>query len=120
MRRKTPKTRCTKLKPEKSKDVVHLYDPLMVAYAKKLENDPNIVSFECNVPLDGIEDDKFATDFLCKTADGEFIVRECCFRDKLLLPRMIHLLSASRDYWMERGVTDWGIVVEEVKEDEEG
>ena len=41
------------------------------------------------------------------------MVRECVFRDKLMKPLTIKMLDASRDYWLEQGVEDWGIVINE-------
>ncbi len=124
MRRKVQKTKCTKLNLTKSDDVVRLYDPIMVAYAKKLEEDPNVVSVMCNVPLEGVADDKFATDFVYRTANGETVVRECVYRKQLLRPKIMEALDISWYYWKERGVTDWGLVVDKKKEeantDEEG
>ena len=61
---------------------------------------------------------EFTTDFLCTKVNGELMVRECVFRKKLSLPRTCKLLDASRDYWMKRGVMDWGIVIEQEEEKE--
>ena len=44
------------------------------------------------------------------------MVRECVFRKKLALPRTCKLLDISREYWMKRGVTDRGIVIEQEEE----
>jgi hypothetical protein len=56
----------------------------------------------------------------CVKTDGDLMVRECVFRKKLSLPRTCKLLDTSHEYWLKRGVTDWGIVVEkEEKESEE-
>lgn len=41
------------------------------------------------------------------------MVRECVYRKHLTKPLTIKLLDASRKFWLERGVIDWKIVVEE-------
>ena len=41
------------------------------------------------------------------------MVRECVFRKFLKKPMTVKLLDASRDYWNNHGVSDWGIVIDE-------
>ena len=110
------KDRCTKKKLKKSDEVIRTYDKIQTAYAAILDANPNIQSICCNVPLEKMEEGEFTTDFLCTKVDGELMVRECVFRKKLSLPRTCKLLDASRDYWMKRGVMDWGIVIEQEEE----
>ena len=107
------KDRCTKKKLKKSDEVIRTYDKIQTAYAEILDKDENIKSIQCNVPLEGIEEGEFTTDFLCIKTDGDRMVRECVFRKKLSLPRTCKLLDLSRDYWRKRGVEDWGIVIEQ-------
>ena len=38
------------------------------------------------------------------------MVRECIQRDKISKPMNIKLLDASRAYWLNHGISDWGIV----------
>ena len=114
------KDRCTKKKLKKSDEVIRTYDKIQTAYAEILDRNENIKSIQCNVPLEDLDEGEFTTDFLCTKADGDLMVRECVFRKKLSLPRTCKLLDLSRDYWTKRGVTDWGIVIEqEEKENEE-
>ena len=114
------KDRCTKKKIKKCEEVIRTYDKIQTAYAEILDKDESIKSIQCNVLLEGVEDGEFTTDFLCVKIDGDLMVRECVFRKKLSLPRTCKLLDISREYWLKRGVTDWGIVVEkEEKENEE-
>ena len=47
--------------------------------------------------------------------DGELMVRECVFRDKISRPLTCKMLDASREYWKSHGITDWGIVVDKAK-----
>jgi len=114
------KDRCTKKKLKKSDEVIRTYDKIQTAYAEILDRDENIKSIQCNVPLEDLDEGEFTTDFLCTKIDGDILVRECVFRKKLSLPRTCKLLDISREYWLKRGVTDWGIVIEkEEKENEE-
>ena len=106
------KDRCTKKKLKKSDEVVRTYDKIQTAYAEILDANPNIQSIRCNVPLEDLEEGEFTSDFVCTKTDGYLLVRECVFRKKLSLPRTCKLLDISREYWMKRGVTDWGIVIE--------
>ena len=114
------KDRCTKKKIKKCEEVIKTYDKIQTAYAELLDKDEAIKSIQCNVLLEGVEEGEFTTDFLCVKTDGDLMVRECVFRKKLSLPRTCKLLDTSHEYWLKRGVTDWGIVVEkEEKESEE-
>ena len=118
MRPANIKDRCTKKKLKKSDEVIRTYDKIQTAYAEILDANPNIQSIRCNVPLEKMEEGEFTTDFLCVKADGDLMVRECVFRKKLSLPRTCKLLDLSREYWLKRGVTDWGIVIEQEEEQE--
>lgn len=112
MRPQKIKDRCTKKKLSKCEDITRTFDKIQTAFAEVLEKDEEIESFRCNVPLDGLEDGEYTTDFVCTKVNGEILVRECVFRKKLALPRTCKLLDISRDFWLRRGVTDWAIVVE--------
>jgi len=117
MRSKNYKGRCTKKSLSKCKDIVKTYDKVQEVTAAMINADKHIITFQCNVPLDGI-DDEYTTDFLCKKDDGEYCVRECTFRSRLLLPQTVKRLDVSRNYWLRRGITDWAIVVEKENDDE--
>ena len=106
-------SKCVKMKLSKIDEIVRTFDNIQTAYAQILDKDENIQKIQCNVPLEGIEDGEFTTDFVCTKTDGDILVRECVFRKKLSLPRTCKLLDASREYWMKRSVTDWGIVIEQ-------
>lgn len=112
------KGRCVRKELKKCNEVVRTYDKVQSAYADVLEEEEQIVSFRCNVPLEDFEESNMSTDFVCVKTNGEIVVRECVFRRQLLLPRTCKLLDASRIYWLRRGVTDWALVVEEVSNDE--
>ena len=106
-------SKCVKMKLSKIDEIVRTFDNIQTAYAQILDKDENIQKIQCNVPLEGIEEGEFTTDFLCTKVDGDLMVRECVFRKKLSLPRTCKLLDLSRDYWRKRGVEDWGIVIEQ-------
>ena len=109
-------SKCVKMKLSKSDEVVKTFDNIQTAYAQILDKDENIQKIQCNIPLEGIEDGEFTTDFLCTKIDGDLMVRECVFRKKLSLPRTCKLLDLSREYWTKRGINDWAIVIEQKEE----
>ena len=113
------KDRCTKRKLNKCEEIARTYDKIQTTYAIVLDRDKAIISIQCNIPLDNLEEGDFTTDFLCTKTNGELMVRECVFRKKLSLPRTCKLLDASRLYWAKRGITDWAIVVEEGEQSDE-
>ncbi len=109
MRKKAFKGRCTKVASPKSEAVCRLYDDLMIAYMRNLEAESDIVSFQTNVPLEGME---FTSDFLCQLEGGDYMVRECVYRKYLTKPLTAQLLDTSRTYWLKHGICDWGVVVD--------
>jgi len=113
-------TRCEKRTMSKCVDgVARTYNEIESKYAERLEANPNIKEFRCQVLLEGMELGEYCSDFVAVKTDGELMVRECVYRKHLIKPMTAKLLDASRNYWMRRGVTDWGIVVER-KEDADG
>lgn len=63
--------------------------------------------------LDGIDAGEYTSDFVCVKTDNDLMVRECVYRKYLTKPMTVKLLDASREYWLRRGVTDWGLVIDE-------
>lgn len=114
MRNSTIKDRCEKKYFSKCTEVCKTYDAVQAAYAKKLQEREDIREFSCNVLLeDWFEGARYTTDFVCTKDDGEIMVRECLWRKNITRPKVARLLDASKAYWLERGVTDWGLVVNE-------
>ena len=111
MRKKGFKGRCEKKSLSKSKEICRTYDPIQGKYAEKLEESPEIQEIRCNVPLEGLEEGEYTSDFVCIKTNGDLMVRECLQRDRLTKPMNAKLLNASRNYWIKRGA-DWGIVVD--------
>lgn len=115
MRKKNYKGRCEKRSLGKCHDVCRTYDPIQFSYADVLQSDDGIAEIRCNVLLDGLELGEFTSDFVCITTNGDLLVRECVYRKYLLKPLTLKLLDASRSYWLRRGVSDWGVVIDAEK-----
>lgn len=113
MRKKNFKGRCEKRVINKCEGVCRTYDAVQSACVELLQTDEGITKIQCNVLLDGLEMGAYTSDFVCTKADGDLMVRECVFRKLLMKPLTVKLLDASREYWLRRGVTDWGIIIDE-------
>lgn len=115
------RTRCEKRSMSKCADgVARTYNALESKYAEKLEQNPDVKEFRCQFLLEGLEAGEYCSDFVATKMDGDLMVRECVFRKNFIKPMTAKLLDASRGYWLRRGVTDWGIVVDKKKEDANG
>lgn len=112
MRKKGYKGRCEKRTLLKCQDVCRTYDVIQSAYADMLQNNPEVQEIRCNVLLDGLSEGEYTSDFVCVKSDGDLMVRECVFRKFLTKPMTVRLLDASREYWTNHGVIDWGIVID--------
>lgn len=115
MIKKNYKGRCIKKSVNKSKEVCRTYNDLQLAYLDSLQSNNDITEIQCNIPFDGEEIGEYNTDFLCTKSNGDLLVRECVFRKHLLKPLTVKLLDASRSYWLNRGVNDWGLVIDAEK-----
>lgn len=113
MRKKNYKGRCEKRTISKSKEVCKIYDGIQSAYVDILQESKEIKEIKCNVLLTGVEEDNYTSDFVCIKIDNDIMVRECVFRKQLTKPMTVRLLDVSREYWLKRGVSDWGIVINE-------
>ena len=113
MRKKNYKGRCEKRTLSKCKEICRTYDNIQSTYADLLQQNDNITEIQCNVLLDGLELGEYTTDFVCVKADNDLMVRECVNRKYLTKPLTVKLLDMSRDYWLRRGIQDWGIVTDE-------
>ena len=119
MRKRTQKTRCEKRQLRKSEEICRTYDKVQSACADYLDQREDVVRIRCNVELDGLKDGDYTTDFVCEKENGELMVRECVYRQYLTKPMTARLLESSRNYWLSRGVLDWGIVLDAVNEEQE-
>ncbi len=115
MIKKNYKGRCIKKSVGKSKEVCKTYNDIQLTYLDKLQMDESITEIYCNMPLDGDGIEEYNTDFLCVKSNGDLLVRECVFRKHLSKPLTVKLLDASRLYWLNRGVNDWGLIIDAEK-----
>lgn len=110
MRKKNYKGRCEKRVISKCNDICKTYTLLQSAYANILEDDKDISQIRCNVPLENLD---YTTDFVCVKSNKDLMVRECIDRKLITKPLTVKMLDISREYWLNRGVTDWGLVINE-------
>ena len=115
MRKKNYKGRCEKRSLSKSQEVCRLYDDIQSRYVALLQNCQEIQEIRCNVPLDGVPAGEYTSDFVCVKSDGDLMVRECVFRKYLTKPMTVRLLDISREFWLKRGVADWGLLIDAEK-----
>lgn len=101
-----------KKKLNKCKLVFFAHNELQYKYGDYLDANEEIVEIKCNVPIECELGDTYTTDFYCIKTNGEVLVRECVYKEKLLKPQTIKMLDASRNYWLSQGITDWGIVLD--------
>lgn len=113
MRKKNYKGRCEKRTISKCEEVCRTFDSIQYAYADVLQASEDIKEIRCNVPMDGLSVGDYTSDFVCTKTNGDLLVRECVERRFLTKPLTVKLLDASRLYWLRRGVTDLGLVVNE-------
>ena len=107
MRKQKYKGRCEKRMLSKSDEVCRFYSELQSKYADKLDSDNGIKQIQCNVYLCNTE---YMSDFLCTRKNGDVFIRECVERRFLNKPMTIKMLDISRNYWLNHGIEDWGIV----------
>ena len=78
-----------------------------------LDKDDEIVEIQANYSLKGFSfGNNYTSDFVCKKSNGELKIRECIYRKNIMKPSVIKLLDEGRNYWLSRGVDDWGIVID--------
>ena len=116
MRNKSIKKRCTKQSLPKFEGVCKTFDELQAAAAVHLAKQEEVVSIRSNVDSTLVDGTQYTTDFVCEKENGDLAVWECVYRKHLMKPMTVKLLDASRSYWLSRGVTDWGVFVDEVVE----
>ncbi len=108
MRKKNFKGRCEKRSVSKCKDVCRTYDPIQFHYVNILQAREDVQEIRLNVDIE-----EHTTDFVCVKCNGDIFVRECVYRKHITKPMTVKLLDMSREYWLNRGVTDWGVVTNE-------
>lgn len=112
MRKRNYKGRCEKRSLTKCPGICKTYDTIQSAYADMLQSNDSILEFKCNVLMDDLDIGDYTTDFVCTKSNGDLMIRECVFRNHLAKPMTVKLLDTSRNYWLRRGVSDWGLVID--------
>lgn len=111
------KTRVVKRKVEKCNGVCRTYSDIAFAYADVLANNPEVIEFKCNVPLLGLAEGDYMSDFVITMSDSHTAVRECVFRKNITRPKTAKELELSRKYWITHGIKDWGLVIDAATDD---
>jgi len=114
MRNIRTRTKCIRVNSQKSKSVCRCYSDLQLRYLEKLDKDENIKEVRLNVRLQNLDiEGTYSTDFVITLKDKTTMIRECVLRKHLTKPLTIKLLDVSRVYWLSKGYSDWGIVINE-------
>lgn len=94
-------------------------------YAKWLEHEPCVDTYEANIPLNmqrfkyipaiGIRSEYFdytwMTDFKITTTDGRVLIRELATKSQLQRRMFVERLEFSRRYWKTLDISEWKIVI---------
>ena len=125
MERAGKKTRDIQFYSEKNGKIVCLHAPTARDYAKYLESQSWVESYEAGAPLSedlychvssvGIRDLYFKTgwesDFLLHFADGRRGIRELVREDALRKASAVERLEFSRRYWAATDIDEWKVVL---------
>lgn len=125
MERPGRKTRDIRFFSEKNDEIVCLHSQWARDYARGLEQETWIQSYEANVPLDQTRfvhvarvdirseyfDGGWTTDFLLYLPDGRKEVRELASREQLTKRAYLERLELSRRYWTALDVDAWKVVI---------
>ena len=106
---------CIKRTVSKCIGICKTYGELDTKYADMLAENDSVKEFETNRLFECDELKEYTSDFVGIRTDGSLFVRECVLMKLLVRPSVCKLLDASRKYWIEKGVRDWGIVVDDSK-----
>ena len=110
------KGRCIKRQLSKCKEICISYSEMQDDYARFLQVNEEVASFSCNIKMDNDpETENYTSDFVITLVDGTVRVRECVYRKHLERPSTAKLLDLSKNYWLSKGVVDWGSVVDVLK-----
>lgn len=124
MERSDARTRDIRFYSPKNNEIVCLHSKWARDYAKWLEEQPWVQSYQASCPLDadiirrisraGIRTDYlqtgWATDFVLRYADGRKGVRELILRENLKKKAHVERLELSRRYWAATD-TEWMVVI---------
>lgn len=120
MRKVSTKERYTTINLEKGGGPCRMFDDIQRAFALQLEKNEKVKAFRVNVPIEPTEQlidgwtpkESFMTDFVIEFENGEKAVREAVSRSQLSRVSVLDKLDFSCQYWAEKGIDDWGLVVE--------
>ena len=115
MRNSKSHTITLKKKLNKCKGTFYAYNDIQFRYGDVLDKREDILEIKCNVRIDCELGNNYTTDFYVVKNDESIMIRECVYKKSLLKPMNIKLLDASRNYWISKGISDWGIVLDENK-----
>ena len=74
MRKLHYKGRCVKRSLSKCKDICRTYDKIQTAFADWLQENDDIISFQCNVKIENSSEDPYTSDFYAVKRDGTKLV----------------------------------------------
>ena len=111
MRNSNTRSKTFKKKLNKSKKIFYAFSELQYRYGEILDTKDEISEIKANIKLD--LEDNYTSDFYIVKTDGSVMVRECVYKDKLMKPNTIKLLDISRNYWLSKGIENWGLVLDE-------
>lgn len=118
-------TRDIQFYSNKNQNMVVVHSEAGRRYAEFLENQDNVLRYQCVVPLDKqlfqrlshVEVRKshwnvnWTSDFLLTFVDGLQAVREIVTAKGLTVDSTREQLELSRRYWSAGGITDWAIII---------
>lgn len=97
----------------KSKKRFVAYNIVQFKYADKLESDETVVDIKANVRLKDFELGDYSTDFVVTKGDGSISIIETVLKKNLLRKATIEMLDTSYNYWIQKGIFDFVLVVGE-------
>ena len=118
------KTRDIRFFSGKNNQIICIHSKWARDYAKHLEQQPWVQSYQAVVPLEPdymqyvspvdirslYFQSEWATDFLIVFADGRKGVRELVHRADLTKRAVVERLELSRRYWVARDIDEWKVV----------
>ena len=113
MRNTKTHSKTMKKKLNKCRNIFYAYNDIQFKYGDVLDQRNDILEIKCNVKVNCELGDTYTTDFYCVKTNGEIMIRECVYQSTLLKPMNIKMLDASRNYWLSKRITDWGIVLDD-------
>ena len=122
------KTRDIRFFSSKNDKIICIHSKWARDYAKYLEQQPWVQSYQAVVPLEPdymqyvspidirslYFKSEWATDFLIRFVDGRKGVRELVHKEDLTKRAIVERLELSRRYWVVRDIDEWKVVLVDV------